>query len=102
MRERSYIWEDTSSLSQFHKLFNVIKNIHTRHIPIQLIQEAGMTYLSDALLDFLDEIHPHITNSKNQDTMDTFTDAESVVVTALNEAVMWATPLINQGKLYQV
>ena len=61
-----------------------------------------MTYLSDALLDFLDEIHPHITNSKNQDTKDTFTDAESVVVTTLNEVVTWATPLINQGKLYQV
>ena len=78
------------------------KHTHTTYTPIQLIQEAGMTDLSDALLDFWDEIHPHITNSKNQDTKDTFTDADSVVVTALNEAVTWATLLINQGKLYQV
>lgn len=81
-------------LSQFHKLF---KNIHTRRIPIQLIQEAGMQHLSDALLDFLDEIHPHITNSKDQDTKDTFTDAESVVVTALNEAVTWEHPSSIKG-----
>ena len=62
-----------------------------------------MQHLSDALIDFLDEIHPRIlTSSKDQNTNSTFIDAESVVITALNEAVAWATPLINQWKLYQV
>ena len=65
-----------------------------------------MEDLSDAIVDFLDEICPHVTAVKNSSTQlssgTSSSLSEGKVVVALNEAATWAEDLVKEGKLYVV
>ena len=66
-----------------------------------------MEDLSDALMDFLDEICPHVTTTKKSSISQVSSEtscsfSEGKVVSALNEAATWAEDLIKEGKLYVV
>lgn len=73
---------------------------------LQLLSEAGMEDLSGAIVDFLDEICPHVSaNAKSSTQVSSGTTSsfsEGKVVTALHEAATWADEHIKEGKLYVV
>ena len=73
---------------------------------IQLLSEANMEELSDAVVDFLDEICPHVTATTKSSTPvgsgTTSSSSEGKVVAALYEAATWADELVKEGKLYVV
>lgn len=65
-----------------------------------------MEELSDAIVDFLDEICPHVTATTKSSTEvrsgTSSSFSEGKVVAALNEAATWADELVKEGKLYVV
>ena len=65
-----------------------------------------MEDLSDAIVDFLDEICPHVTATTKSSTQvssgTSSSFSEGKVVTALNEVATWADNLVKEGKLYLV
>ena len=67
------------------------------------LSEANMEELSDAIVDFLDEICQHVTATMKSSTpVSSGTSSEGKVVAALNEAATWADELVKEGKLYVI